>query len=111
MTSSLPVGVDIEEQSTKALKVSTKFINTENIKLLNQDKATIIWSAKEAIYKWHQKKSINFIKDIKVEDFKVKNEGSIKAYFKNKQVKLNYQKIYNHYLVYICQNKPKNEDL
>ena len=49
--------------------------------------------------------------NIKIEDFKVKNEGSIQAYFKNKQVKLNYQKIYNHYLVYICQNKPKNEDL
>ncbi len=111
MISSLPVGIDIEEQSKRALKVSAKFINKENIKKLNDDKATIIWSAKEAIYKWNMEKSVDFIKDIKIEDFKVKNRGVLQAYFRKKIVKLNYQKIYNHYLVYICQNKPKNEYL
>ena len=49
------VGIDIEEISDKALRVSSKFISTNNLKSLTTEKATLIWCCKEAIYKWYQK--------------------------------------------------------
>ena len=70
---------------------------------LSKEKATLIWCAKEAIYKWYQKGNINFIKDIKLHNFKIKKKGILKANFKTEQILLNYQKINNHYLVYVCK--------
>ena len=97
------VGIDIEEISEKALKVSSKFISTNNFKLLTAEKATLIWCAKEAIYKLYQKGNLNFIKDIKIPDFKISEKGILKAEFKTELLILNYQKIHSHYLVYVCK--------
>ena len=68
-----------------------------------KEKATLIWCAKEAIYKWHQKGNIDFIKDIKLHNFEIEEKGLLTAEFKTEQLFLNYQKINNHYLVYVCK--------
>ena len=60
------VGIDIEAISTKALKVSSKFVSINNIKGLTDAKATLIWACKEAVFKWHQKGEVDFISDIKL---------------------------------------------
>ena len=101
--SKIKVGLDIEKISNKALLVSEKFINQEKRKNLTEEKATIIWSAKEAVYKWHQRKKINFTKDIKLSDFKVEKKGVIEANFKEEKLMINYEKINTHYLVYVCK--------
>ena len=96
------VGVDIEKISSRALKVSEKFMDKSVYNKLCKNKATLIWSAKEAIYKWHEKGCVNFLKDIIIEDFNAYQKGSLIANFQNKKLILNYKKINNHYLVYIC---------
>ena len=95
------VGIDIENISKKAKNLSSKFICTESHPNLTKEQATLIWCCKEAIYKWHQKGNINFIKDIKVTN--IHSKYTIEAYFKNKKIILNYHKIKNHYLVYLCR--------
>ena len=97
------VGIDIEEISEKALRVSTKFVSTNNLKALTAEKATLIWCCKEAIYKWHQKGNVDFITDIKLHPFKSLEKGEITAKFRDTQLILHYQKIHNHYLVYVCK--------
>ena len=97
------VGIDIEKISGKALRISSKFISKNNKQLLTSEKATLIWCAKEAIYKLHQKGNIDFIKDIKITDFEIEEKGILNAKFKSEILILNYQKIHNHYLVYVCK--------
>jgi len=94
----------IEEISEKSLKASSKFISEDNIKNLTAEKATLIWCCKEAIFKWHEKGRVDFINDIKIHPFEEMEEGEIMAKFRGIQLILNYQKINNHYLVYVCSN-------
>ena len=97
------VGLDIQEISEKALRVSSKFISSNNIKDLTAEKATLIWGCKEAVFKWHQKGKVDFITDIKLHPFKSMEKGEIRGEFRDTQLILNYQKIHNHYLVYVCK--------
>jgi 4'-phosphopantetheinyl transferase len=97
------VGLDIEDISEKALRVSSKFVSKNNLKALTADKATLIWCCKEVIFKWHQRGEVDFINDIKLHTFKSMEKGEIRAEFRNTQLILNYQKIHNHYLVYLCK--------
>jgi phosphopantetheinyl transferase len=97
------VGLDIEQISDKPLKLSSKFIAKDVYENLSKEKATLIWCAKEAIYKWYQKGNIDFIKDIKLHNFEIAEKGILTAEFKTERLFLNYQKINNHYLVYVCK--------
>ena len=96
------VGIDIEEISEKALRVSSKFISKNNFKDLTAEEATLIWCAKEAIYKWYQKGNIDFIKNIIIQPFLIEEKGEIKAQCKNENLTLFYTKINSHFLVYVC---------
>lgn len=96
-------GLDIEKISAKPIKLASKFIDEKKHAPLSEEKATLIWSCKEAIYKWHQKGNINFISDIKISKFNVKNEGKLIAKFKHQKLTLHYQKINDYFLVYVCK--------
>ena len=95
-------GIDIEKISEKALRIASKFVSEKNLIKLNKEKATLIWCLKEAIYKWHQKGGVDFIKDIIITKFLAKKHGKVIASFRKKELNLNYLKINNHYLVYVC---------
>jgi len=97
------IGLDIEYISEKPLKLSSKFITGNSLQDLTKEKATLIWCCKEAVFKWYQKGGVNFIKDITITEFSVKEKGIITIQFKKKELNLNYQKINNHYLVYVCK--------
>ena len=96
-------GLDIEQISEKPLRIASKFVSARNLIKLNKEKATLIWCLKEAIYKWHQKGGVDFIKDIIIPEFFAKKNGKVTAYFRRKKLNLNYLKIHNHYLVYVCK--------
>jgi 4'-phosphopantetheinyl transferase len=95
-------GLDIEQISEKSLRIASKFVSEKNLIMLNKEKATLIWCIKEAIYKWYQKGEVDFIKDIIIPEFFAKKHGKVTAYFREKKLNLNYLKINNHYLVYVC---------
>jgi len=95
-------GIDIEQISEKTLRIASKFVSEKNLIKLNKEKATLIWCLKEAIYKWHQKGGVDFIKDIIISEFNSEEHGKVTTYFREKKLNLNYLKINNHYLVYVC---------
>lgn len=75
----LPVGIDIEKQREKILKIAHKFTPIEEYNTIaNVDakisKLTIVWGAKESLYKIYGKKKLLFLHDIYIEDFRFADE-------------------------------------
>lgn len=78
------VGIDMELQRQKILRIADKFVDTE-FNYLNPNnveeyikKLTVIWGAKEAIFKIRNEKGISFKDHIQVEDFSL-NESKTEA--------------------------------
>lgn len=74
--SSEEVGIDIEMQRPKILKIAHKFTPVEEYRTLaNEDaimrKLTIVWCAKESLYKSFASKGVSFLQHIYVEDFRL----------------------------------------
>ena len=68
------VGIDIEKQRPKIIKIGPKFTTIEDYEDLADEnvlmrKLTIVWCAKESLYKSFARKGISFYKHIYVEDF------------------------------------------
>lgn len=68
------VGIDIEKQRDKIVKIAHKFTPIEEYKTIaNHDalvsKLTIVWGAKESLYKIYGKKKLLFLHHIYIEDF------------------------------------------
>lgn len=81
-----PVGIDIEKQRDKIVKIAHKFTPFEEYKTIaNHDalvsKLTIVWGGKESLYKIYGKKKLLFLHHIYIEDFKfadTKTTGQIR---------------------------------
>jgi phosphopantetheinyl transferase len=78
------VGIDIELQRKKIIRIADKFVDSE-FSFLNPEKnldyirkLTVIWGAKEAIFKIRNEQGISFKDHIKVEAFEV-NDVKTKA--------------------------------
>lgn len=76
------VGIDIEKQRDKILKIAHKFTPFEEYKTIaNHDalirKLTIVWGAKESLYKIYGKKKLLFLHHIYVADFKFESAKTI----------------------------------
>jgi phosphopantetheinyl transferase len=68
------VGIDIEMQRDKILRIANKFTPLEEYKTLaNSDaiirKLTIVWGAKESLYKIYAKHGLSFLHHVDVKDF------------------------------------------
>ena len=88
------VGIDIEKQREKILKIAHKFTPIEEYRTIaNTDalisKLTIVWGAKESLYKIYGKKKLLFRDHIYIEDFKfvdekttgeIRYEGDVSSY-------------------------------
>ena len=69
-----PVGIDIEKQRDKIVKIAHKFTPIEEYNTIANHEAlvsklTIVWGAKESLYKIYGKKKLQFIHHIYIEDF------------------------------------------
>ena len=88
IVSQKPIGIDIEKQRDKILKIAPKFTPLEEYHTLANEEAivrklTIVWGAKEGIYKLVGIPGLLFLHHIYVEDFSFEDE-ELKA-------RLNYQ--------------------
>ena len=68
------VGIDIEKQRDKILLIAQKFTPIEEYRTVaNTDalvrKLTIVWGAKEAVYKLYAKPKVSFLQHINITDF------------------------------------------
>ena len=102
------IGLDIEVISPKILRISDKFINEEEKKLLNAENVinvnVLIWCTKEVITKIYGKKDLEFKSDIDIMPFNVEEKGEIRARVNlthfNHLIPLNYFRYNEYYIVY-----------
>ncbi|WP_299063492.1 4'-phosphopantetheinyl transferase superfamily protein [uncultured Polaribacter sp.] len=98
ISDNLPVGIDIEKQRDKILKIAHKFTPVEEYKTIaNHDalvsKLTIVWGAKESLYKIYGKKKLLFLHHIYVDDFRFddkKTTGEIRYEGKTTSYKIHF---------------------
>ncbi|PTX60010.1 phosphopantetheinyl transferase [Kordia periserrulae] len=74
VSASTPVGIDIEMQRDKIVRIAHKFTPLEEYRTIaNHDalvrKLTIVWGGKESIYKVYAEKGLSFLKHIDIDDF------------------------------------------
>ena len=102
IVSELKSGIDIEINSERVLKVKNKFLSSSDNIDESQEDLTIAWSTKECIFKWHQKGNINFKDDILIKSINHSSKKIEVSFDKNLFI-LNFLKINNHILVYVCK--------
>lgn len=104
-----PVGIDIEKVSARIQKVEDRFLSdTERLDLQPDDKLDklcIYWCAKEALYKFHGRKEIDFRKHLLIDHFALNLQGRLKGKVIkeefNQEYQLHFKKIDDYYLVYV----------
>jgi len=98
LTNSKFAGLDIEQISEKIENVINKFLSTDEIKNIHpKDKYltyTILWAAKETLYKLYGKKELIFKSNLHVESFIPQNQDIIHGFInineKTEKYNLNY---------------------
>ena len=101
------VGIDIEKNREKIKIIQHKFVNFER-GFINPDdcyieQLTVIWGAKESLYKIYPHGGLTFKNDIDIESFTMKNEcttGTIKVPGWDKTYVICYHQLENFTLVY-----------
>jgi 4'-phosphopantetheinyl transferase len=101
------VGIDIEIQKEKILKIASKFMDTRHLQNLSHEdqirKATVIWGIKEAVFKIKNQKGISFPDHIFESEFKLKDQkASAQLRFENKieNFEIHFKEIESYILVY-----------
>ena len=81
------VGIDIQHESPKIVKVSSKFCSDFELEHANDgmrmQKLHVLWAAKESIYKFIKREGLNFRNEIEVNPFEYSSKGSLEARVKN----------------------------
>lgn len=100
------IGIDIELQREKIIKIADKFNDDDFVFLNSEDhirKLTVIWGAKEAIFKIRNEAGISFKDHIKVRKFEINDEQTIaELHFENliKYFDIYFEEIESFTLVY-----------
>lgn len=76
------VGIDIEKQRNKIIRIGHKFTPIEEYRTIANDdalirKLTIVWCAKESLYKSFAEKGVSFLQNIDVTDFDLDSKKTI----------------------------------
>lgn len=109
--SSKPVGIDLEIQKEKVLKIASKFMDISHLdNLSHQDqikKSTMIWGIKEVIFKIENQKGISFPDHIFESEFNLldkKARAQLRFQNKVKNFNINFEEIENYILVWGFQH-------
>jgi phosphopantetheinyl transferase len=115
------VGIDIEMQREKIIRIADKFVNPiELIRLKSMDiqdyiqKLTVKWGAKEAIFKIRNEKGISFKDHIQVNPFEIKDYKTIailEMEKTNQQFSIFFEEFEEFTLVYAFEIKGESHEL
>ncbi len=112
--SDIEVGIDIEKQRSKILKIAHKFTPIEEYRTIaNEDalmrKLTMVWGAKESLYKSFAKPGVSFLQHIYVEDFRLDDmRSTAEVSFEN--VSLSYDIYFLEFEEFTCAYALISED-
>ena len=102
------VGIDIELVREKILKISHRVFSAGELVTAGNDveKLTVLWCAKEALYKMYADKKLSFRDNIFIGPFEMKNKGEmhgeIKINGKDTVYVIKYEKFSGYLMAYTC---------
>lgn len=109
------VGIDIEKNREKIKIIQHKFVNFESGFIHKDDdyiqQLTVIWGAKESLYKIYSYGGLTFKNDIDIDSFQIddkKTTGCIKVKDWNKNYNIHFEQLDEFTLVYALE--PSNND-
>ncbi|KAF0242306.1 MAG: 4'-phosphopantetheinyl [Chitinophagaceae bacterium] len=96
------VGIDAEMVTDRVNRIKHKFLHQDELDSIHHlsgseliEQLTILWGAKEAMFKWWGRGDIDFSEVIRTQYFKLSKTGTINAQFKknefNQMLQLNYR--------------------
>lgn len=95
------MGIDIEFITARLFKIKHKFLHPQELRFINAQPGhqhlnllSILWSSKEAIYKWYGNGEVDFKEMMRTFPFVCNNEGLIDAAFINQDLQ---QKLTVHF--------------
>jgi phosphopantetheinyl transferase len=71
--SSSEIGIDIEEMSPRIERIASRFVNSEEMRFINEEKIldlTKLWTMKEAMFKLNNRTGIEFKSELIIEERK-----------------------------------------
>ncbi len=101
-----PIGIDIEKNREKILRISSKFIGNEYDFMRQENEVdflTVVWGAKESLYKIHPEGGLLFKHHLPIEPFKLsdnKTRGWIKKDNIYEVYDISFERIKDFTLVY-----------
>jgi len=106
------VGIDIEIITERVHKIKHKYLHPLELTFVNEhsiekqtELLTLLWSAKEAMFKWWGRGDIDFSESLRIEKFFLTDKGIIQARFKKGEnfipLQLHYQIMEKMCLVWV----------
>lgn len=97
-------GIDVELITPRLHKIKAKFLHPEELRFVNSqlecqqlNLLSILWSAKEAMYKWYGAGEVDFSEMMRTFPFELKDQGEIHAAFIKGEFQ---QKLVLHYKLF-----------
>lgn len=88
VSSNYRVGIDVEDITPRVGNIKAKFLHSEELNFVQKhpgnlelELLTIIWSAKEAMFKWYGNGEVDFKEMMRILPFELKTNGTIKGWF------------------------------
>jgi len=110
--SDVPIGIDIEKQRDKIKRIAPKFIGYEEDFISSLENSikelTVVWGAKESMYKLYGKKGLGFKAHCLVEPFTMNSDLTIsRIVYEDDNLKFDvyFQEIENFMLVYVIPSR------
>jgi len=115
ISSAQEVGIDIEKQRAKILRIAHKFTPIAEYKTIaNSDalirKLTIVWGCKESLYKIYAEKGLSFLHHIDIKDFSLSDATTTgEVFYQGKQTHyaIEFLEFESFTLVYAIQDTSK----
>ncbi|MBS2097089.1 4'-phosphopantetheinyl transferase family protein [Carboxylicivirga linearis] len=106
--SDFPTALDIEICSPRVEKAASRFVHTDEWLFITDEERvnflTLIWSAKETLYKYFDEWGVVFKEHFRIKSFEISSKGQFKSHCKykqhNKDLVLDYEITPNYALVY-----------
>lgn len=107
------VGIDIELIKDKIERIAYKFLSKDELQFIEEhnriEQLYVTWCAKEAIYKLQGKRSISFLKDIRLKPFEYSTKGSFDAELivatGQRRFRVYYEKFDGYMIGHVSDNK------
>ncbi len=107
------VGIDLEKITDRVHRIRHKFLSDEEWEWVQgwgeevqRELLTLLWTVKEAVYKWRNRPGTVFSQDILVSPILLSNAGTIDVMVADEPLVVIYRRVGEYYISYVGGERP-----